>query len=193
MQIKPENPHKNNSPEEATMHGVLLEIFGIGVLIRGNSCIGKSETALELLTRGHRLVADDSVIIRRKDGSLEGDSPELTRGSLHIRGLGLIDVHKLFGDSSLGGSVRLELCIDLTQEDSVEPSEIFGSEMTKKEILGVSIDSFNLPVYAGRGLALLVETAVRTYISDFPRNEAAVELIERHLRIVGPRSVGHIH
>ena len=163
-----------------TMHGVLLGIYGTGVLLIGESGIGKSECALDLITRGHRLISDDSVVVRRIANSLIGDSPEITRGHLEIRGLGIISVSDLFGVSSVGQEASIELCIELKAWDKVQNVERLGVEMEKTEVFGVAVDSFVFPVSPARNLSTLVETAVKLFLLKRSGFDAAQRLIEKH-------------
>ncbi len=142
-----------------TRHGVLLDIYGEGVLIIGDSGIGKSETAIELVKRGHRLVADDAVDIRRVSNQLIGKAPELIRHYIELRGIGLIDLQQLFGM----GAVKLESQIDLVVE--MEPwqqdkfYDRFGLDEQNMNILGVELPQVTIPVQPGRNLAVIVEVA----------------------------------
>ena len=142
-----------------TRHGVLLDIYGEGVLIIGESGIGKSETAIELVKRGHRLVADDAVDIRRVSNQLIGKAPELIRHYIELRGIGLIDLQQLFGM----GAVKLESQIDLVVE--MEPwqqdkfYDRFGLDEKSMNILGVELPQVTIPVQPGRNLAVIVEVA----------------------------------
>jgi len=163
-----------------TIHGVLMGMYGIGVLLMGESGIGKSECALDLVTRGHRLISDDSVVIRRIGDRLIGDSPEITKGHLEIRGLGIISVSDLFGVSAVGQKSDIELCIELKAWDKVESVERLGIEMEKSEVFGVQIESFVFPVSPARNLSTLVETAVKVFLLKRSGFDAAHELIRRH-------------
>ncbi|HSI88064.1 MAG TPA: HPr(Ser) kinase/phosphatase [Pyrinomonadaceae bacterium] len=172
---------------EATIHGVLLEMFGLGVLLLGESGIGKSECALDLISRHHRLVADDSIKIKRVGQRLEGASPPLTFEHLEIRGLGIINVRQIFGVSSICKSIRVELCIELKKWNDGDSHERIGfsAGVEKKEILGVPVPRFTLPVRPGRNLAILFETAVKLFLLRNEGYDAARELVARHDAIVG--------
>jgi HPr kinase/phosphorylase len=165
---------------QVTMHGVLLGIYGTGVLLIGESGIGKSECALDLITRGHRLISDDSVVVRRIASRLVGDSPEITRGHLEIRGLGIISVSDLFGVSAVGQKAPIELCIELKAWDKVQNVERLGVEMQKTDVFGVAVDSFVFPVSPARNLSTLVETAVKLFLLKRSGFDAAQQLIEKH-------------
>jgi HPr kinase/phosphorylase len=173
---------------QITMHGVLLGVYGTGVLVVGESGIGKSECALDLITRGHRLISDDSVVVRRIANSLIGDSPEITRGHLEIRGLGIISVSDLFGVSAVGQKASIELCIELKAWDKVLNVERLGVEMEKTEVFGVAVDSFVFPVSPARNLSTLVETAVKLFLLKRSGFDAAKELIEKHATSVAGKN-----
>jgi HPr kinase/phosphorylase len=172
---------------EVTIHGVLLEMFGLGVLVQGESGIGKSECALDLISRHHRLVADDAIRIKRVGPRLEGSSPPLTFEHLEIRGLGIINVRQVFGVSSICNSIRVELCIELKKWNDGDSHERigFGAGPSTKEILGVAVPRFVLPVRPGRNLAILFETAVKLYMLRNEGYDAARDLVARHDAIVG--------
>lgn len=170
-----------------TIHGVLLEMYGIGVLLLGRSGIGKSECALDLLSRGHRLIADDSVQIKNVAGRLEGESPELTREHLEIRGLGIINVRDIFGVSAVGARIGVHLCIQLNKWNAAEEIERLGLEMDRKELFGIEIPKFVLPVSSGRNIATLVETAVRVYLLRADGINAVEKLIAKHSEMVADR------
>lgn len=168
------------APRE-TVHGVLVGMYGIGVLLTGESGIGKSECALDLITGGHQLVADDAVAIRRIGGALTGSSPELTYEHLEVRGLGIINVRTLFGVWAVAPPKRIVLCIEFKKRRDAPDIERLGLETHEEEILGVKIAKFILPVSAGRNLATLVETAVRVYLLRISGGaDAARALVEKH-------------
>jgi HPr kinase/phosphorylase len=162
-------------------HGVLLDLYGLGVLLEGKSGVGKSECALDLLVRGHRLVADDMVEIRRAGRSrLTGGAPEMLRELMEIRGLGILNVRELFGAAAVGGPRRVNLAIRLERWEEAREVERLGLDARTTEILGVSLPYFVLPVSPGRNLATLVETAVRVHLLRERGYNAARELAERH-------------
>ncbi len=143
-----------------TYHGVLLDIHGVGVLIEGESGVGKSEIALEMIFKGHRLVADDIVNIKFIPPNLViGSSPEQLRFNLEIRGLGIIDVEELFGVASLRESKRIDVIIKLTH--SIQEVDRILFEQDSKEILGVKLPFIKLPITTGRNISTLVEVAAR--------------------------------
>ncbi|WP_421381362.1 HPr(Ser) kinase/phosphatase [Bacillus salacetis] len=142
------------------IHGVLVDIYGVGVLITGKSGVGKSETALELVKRGHRLVADDCVEIRQEDtDTLVGSSPELIEHLLEIRGLGIINVMTLFGAGAVRSYKRITLCIDLELWDKNKQYDRLGLEEEKMRIIDTDITKLTVPVRPGRNLAVIIEVA----------------------------------
>lgn len=167
-----------------TQHGVLLGMFGIGVLILGESGIGKSECALDLISRGHRLIADDAVLIKKIGDHIKGESPEITYEHLEIRGLGIINVREIFGISAIGKRKQIELLIELKKWNEVVDVERLGLETQEEEIFGVKINKFILPVNVGRNLSTLIETAVRLYLLKIEGFNAAQELIEKHSAMI---------
>ncbi len=148
------------APSE-TVHGVLVEVFGIGVLITGDSGVGKSETALELIERGHRLVADDAVEIRCVSGNiLNGAGANKIIGHhMEIRGLGIINVTHLFGVGAIRDNKQVQLIVELEEWDSNKIYDRIGAEERTKEILGVTIPYLQIPVKPGRNVPILIETA----------------------------------
>lgn len=170
---------------QITLHGVLLGMFGLGILIVGNSGIGKSECALDLITRGHHLIADDSVLIKKIGSNLEGKSPELIQDYLEIHGLGIINVRELFGVSAIGKGKKIELCIELKKWNEFEQIDRLGLETQEQEIFDIKVPKFVLPVSSGRNLSTLVETAVRIHLLRTSGYDAAQTLIEKHKAMVG--------
>jgi HPr kinase/phosphorylase len=146
------------------IHGVLVDVYGVGVLITGQSGVGKSETALELVKRGHRLVADDSVEIRQEDqDSLVGNSPPLIEHLLEIRGLGIIDVMTLFGAGAVRSYKRITLCIHLENWDQNKRYDRLGLDEDRMKIFDVEIPKLTIPVRPGRNLAVIIEVAAMNY------------------------------
>ena len=166
-----------------TRHGVLLDIYGEGVLITGDSGIGKSETAIELVKRGHRLVADDAVDIRRVSDQLIGKAPELIRHYIELRGIGVIDVQQLFGMSAVILEAQIDLVVHLEQWREDKFYDRFGLDEETVDILGVELPILTIPVMPGRNLAVIVEVAaMNNRHKKYGYNAAqklAVEL-ERH-------------
>ncbi|GAF65638.1 HPr(Ser) kinase/phosphatase [Alkalihalobacillus trypoxylicola] len=146
------------------VHGVLVDIYGIGVLITGNSGVGKSETALDLIRRGHRLVADDSVEIRQEHGNtLIGKPPELLQHLLEIRGLGIINAMTLFGAGAVRPYKRIVLCINLELWDQKKAYDRLGLEEETMKIIDTEITKLTVPVRPGRNLAVIIEVAAMNY------------------------------
>ena len=143
-----------------TRHGVLVDVYGEGVLIFGDSGIGKSETAIELIKRGHRLVADDAVEIRRIGDTLTGTAPELIRHYLEVRGIGVVDIQKLFGMSGVKSTTQLDLVIQFERWNDEKFYDRLGLDEAHTQIMGVSVPLLTIPVSAGRNLAGIVELAV---------------------------------
>lgn len=170
---------------QITVHGVLLDMFGIGVLIVGDSGIGKSECALDLVNRGHRLIADDSVVIKRIGTALEGSAPELIRDFLEIRGLGIVNIREIFGISAIGKPKKVELCIEFKKWDEFEDIDRLGIETDEEDVFGIKLPKFVLPVSPGRTLSTLVETAVRIYLLKLSGQHPAQALIDKHRAMVG--------
>lgn len=167
-------------------HGVLLDAYGLGVLIEGESGIGKSECALDLIVRGHRLVSDDSVEVRRVGGErLTGRAPELLREHMEIRGLGIINVRELFGVSAIwAGAKQIGLSIRLERWGEMREVDRLGVEVSEVEILGVRIPQVLLPVSPGRNLATLVETALRVHLLRARGRNAARDFVARHAALL---------
>jgi len=162
------------------IHGVLMDIIGLGVLIVGESGIGKSECALDLVVRGHRLVADDAVELRaRAEAFLIGVCPELTRHHMEIRGLGLINVQDLFGVASTRRSKRVELVVQLERWDPAREYDRLGIDENHYETLGVRVPMIRMPVAPGRNLAILVEVAARNQLLRYGGLNSARRLADR--------------
>jgi HPr kinase/phosphorylase len=166
--------------ERTVMHAVLLDILGLGVLIVGESGIGKSECALDLIVRGHRLVADDTVEIRRRaETVLIGTCPELTRHHMELRGVGVINVKDLFGIASTRTSKRVELVVRLERWDPTREYERLGLDDEFFEVLGLAVPLIRMPVAPGRSIAILVEVAARNQLLRSRGHHAARELADR--------------
>ncbi|MDD3224150.1 MAG: HPr(Ser) kinase/phosphatase [Clostridium sp.] len=148
---------------ETRKHGVLVDVYGYGILITGESGIGKSETALELIKRGHRLVADDAVDIKAVDGKLHGKSPYITNGMLEVRGMGIIDVPALYGLSSILGGKKIDFIIYLEQWREGNDYDRLGIDDEFIDILGVPVKKITLPIRPGRNLAVIIEAAAANY------------------------------
>lgn len=143
-----------------TRHGVLVEIYGEGVLILGDSGIGKSETAIELVKRGHRLIADDAVEIKRvSDKTLVGNAPDLIKYYIELRGIGIVDVRRLFGMGAVKETERVDLVIKLENWDPEKLYDRFGLDEEVEDILGIKVPAITIPVHHGRNLAVVLEIA----------------------------------
>jgi len=162
------------------MHGVLMDILGLGVLIIGESGIGKSECALDLIVRGHRLVADDTVEVRRRgETAVIGTCPELTRHHMEVRGLGVINIRDLFGVASTRTSKRVELVVRLERWDPEREYDRLGLDENFFEVFGVKVPLIRMPVAPGRNLAILVEVAARNQLLRSRGLNAARDLVTR--------------
>jgi len=174
-------------------HGVLLDILGLGVFLIGDSGIGKSECALDLVCRGHRLVADDTVEIRcRGESILIGTCPELTRHHVEIRGLGLVNVTDLFGVSATRSSKRIELVVRLERWELGREYDRLGLDAQAVELLGVHVPVITMPIAPGRNVAMLVEVAARNQLLRLRGRDAARLLagrLERRLEQLADRDV----
>jgi HPr kinase/phosphorylase len=150
--------------ERVHLHAVLMDVFGLGVLIMGESGIGKSECALDLVDRGHRLVADDVVEVKRMTDALVGDAPDLTRHHMEIRGLGVLNIKDLYGVSAIRTSKRVELAVQLERWEQGKEYDRLGIREESFPILGVALPLIRMPVAPGRNLAILVEVAARNQL-----------------------------
>ena len=143
-----------------TRHGVFVEVYGEGILLLGDSGVGKSETAIELLKRGHRLIADDAVEIKKVSATtLVGCAPEIIRHYVELRGVGIVDVRRLFGMGSVKESEKIDLVINLEEWDNNKMYDRLGLDEHTEEILGIKIPSITLPVSSGRNLSVVIEVA----------------------------------
>ena len=166
---------------ETRLHGVLVDVYGIGILITGESGIGKSETALELIKRGHRLVTDDAVDIKEIDGELIGTSPRITIGMLEVRGIGIIDVTSLYGLSSVQESKDINLVIHFEHWKDNGDYDRLGINQDTQEILGVKVRKLKVPVRPGRNIAVIIEAAAVNYRRSLMSDISAVDIIERRM------------
>lgn len=163
-----------------SVHGVLVEVFGVGILLTGASGIGKSETALELVERGHRLVADDAILVHCVAGTdLYGQASELLQYHMEIRGLGIINVKDLFGVGAIRGRKRIELVLLLEEWQAEKEYERLGLDDEFVEILGVPVPRITVPVRPGRNVPILIETAAMNHRSRKMGYHAARVLSER--------------
>ena len=171
------------APHE-TRHGVLVNVFGTGMLITGNSGVGKSEAALELVKRGHQLVADDVVKIRRiNDNRLEGESPERVRHFMEIRGVGIINVANIYGAGAVQRKKAIDMQVHLEMWQDGKEYDRLGLTENYTEILGVKIPSLLLPIHPGRNLAVVLEVAARNLRQKQMGYNAAIELARRSAEI----------
>ena len=176
-----------------TQHGVLMEIYGEGVLLIGESGIGKSETAIELLKRGHRLIADDAVEIKKVSGSkLVGTAPELIRNYIELRGIGIINVAQLFGMGAIKQENQIDLVVNIVPWNTEEVYDRLGLENHYKDILGVQVPMNTIPITPGRNLAVIMEVAAMNNRQRKTGYNAAVEFneqVNRHFEQVMNQSV----
>ena len=153
--------------ETISLHGVFMEVQGFGALIKGSPAIGKSELALELISRGHRLIADDIVdFYRISPERVEGRCPPLLQDFLEVRGLGILNIRELFGDNSVKPTKPLDLIIELEMADKLQPEQLdrLSIKALHDEVLGVKISKVHIPIAAGRNIAVLVEVAIRNHM-----------------------------
>lgn len=163
-----------------TVHGVLIDIYGVGVLLTGESGIGKSETALELIKRGHRLISDDVVEIRKvSEETLIGTAPATTKHLIELRGIGIIDVKTLFGVSSVRESQNIDLVIELEEWDKDKEFDRLGLEEHYTEYLGNRVVCHKIPIRPGRNLAIICESAAANHRQKLMGYNAAQELYRR--------------
>lgn len=165
---------------KVSMHGVLVEVNGEGILILGESGVGKSETALEIVKRGHRLIADDQVEIRKvSETTLLGSAPEVIRHLIEIRGIGILDVKELYGVSSVKSQENIDFVINLELWDEKKTYDRLGLTEETTEILGIKVPSITIPVGPGRNLAIIVEAAAINYRVKKMGYNAAQNLVSR--------------
>jgi HPr kinase/phosphorylase len=170
---------------KVTVHGGLMDIYGVGVLILGKSSVGKSETALELLQRSHRLVADDAVCIRRVSDRLVGTSPEVIRYFMEVRGIGIIDVRSMYGAGSVLQEKEIDLVVKLEEWDGEKEYNRLGDDLETYNILDVELPMHTIPVKTGRNLAVILEVAAGNYRLKSMGYNALGELEERKKRQTG--------
>lgn len=173
--------------ERITLHGVFLDVLGMGVLLVGDPGIGKSELALEMVVRGHRLIADDAPEVARiGPETLEGSCPPLLRDFLEVRGLGVLNVRAMFGEGAVQRREQLNLIVNMRSfdEEALAQMDRLRGSLSTRSILGVSIPEVTLPVAPGRNLAVLLETAVRNQILRLRGYDAGVDLTDRQARSI---------
>ena len=175
------NTLRTHMAERMTEHGVLVQVHGEGLLIRGDSGIGKSETALELVKRGHRLVADDAVELRRMGRArLTGSAPKMIRYLMELRGVGIIDVRKIYGVGSVLPFCDVDLVVNFVRWDENTEYDRLGIEEEMTSFLGVKVPQITVPVAPARNLAIILEVAAMNHREKKLGNNTAKEFLERH-------------
>ena len=175
-----------------SMHGVLLDVLGMGVMITGESGVGKSELALELVSRGHGLVADDVVELNRiAPETLEGNCPEMLRDFLEVRGLGMLNIRIIFGETAVRRRKNLKLIVHLQKASSsdFDALERLPINNVNEDIMGISIRKVIIPVAAGRNLAVLVEAAVRNHVLQLRGMDSTKNFLKRHEQKMGTKKI----
>ena len=175
--------------DRTTMHGVFMDILGLGVMITGESGLGKSELGLELISRGNGLVADDAVdLYRINQATIEGRCPELLQNLLEVRGIGLLDIRAIFGETAVRRKMRLKLIVHLVRKETLERDyERLPHEPLTQDVLGVPVRKVVIQVVAGRNIAVLVEAAVRNSILQLRGVDTYQEFIARHQRAMNQK------
>ena len=168
--------------DRTSMHGVFMDILGVGLMITGESGLGKSELGLELISRGHGLVADDAVdLYRINQTTIEGRCPELLQNLLEVRGIGLLDIKAIFGETAVRRKMRLKLIVHLVRRETLEREyERIPYEPLTQDVLGIPVRKVIIQVVAGRNIAVLVEAAVRNVILQLRGIDTYQEFVERH-------------
>ena len=165
---------------KTSLHGVLVEIFGIGILISGESGIGKSECALEIVNRGHKLISDDLVRVeKRENGSLWGKSPELTKYFMEIRGLGVVNVKSLFGAAAVTDGAVVEINVELARWEAGASFDRIESKERRRSILGVQLPVIRVPVRSGGNMATIVEIVAKNHILRKDKDRESREIFEK--------------
>jgi HPr kinase/phosphorylase len=171
--------------QTSTIHGVLMNVMGVGVVLMGRSGIGKSECALDLILRGHRFVADDVILLeKRGPETVLGRGDDLTRYNMEIRGLGIISIRDLFGPAAITELKKIELIIEIEAWDETKEYDRLGLEERRTPLLDVPVPTLLIPVSPGRNLATIVEVAVRNHLLKGQGMHSAREFMERHGRSV---------
>jgi HPr kinase/phosphorylase len=170
--------------DRVSMHGVFMDILGLGVLITGESGLGKSELGLELISRGNGLVADDSVdLYRINQATIEGRCPDLLQNLLEVRGIGLLDIRAIFGETAVRRKMRLKLIVHLVRKETLERDyERMPHEPLTQDVIGIPVRKVVIQVVAGRNIAVLVEAAVRNTILQLRGIDTYQEFVDRQRR-----------
>jgi HPr kinase/phosphorylase len=173
--------------DRTTMHGVFMDILGLGVLITGESGLGKSELGLELISRGNGLVADDAVdLFRINQTTIEGRCPELLQNLLEVRGIGLLDIRAIFGETAVRRKMRLKLIVHLVRKENFERDyERLPTDPLTQDVQGIPVRKVVIQVVAGRNIAVLVEAAVRNTILHMRGIDTYQDFIERQRKAMG--------
>lgn len=172
-----------------SVHGVLVDVYGLGVLIQGDSGIGKSETALELIQRGHRLIADDRVDVHQQDElTLIGEPPKILQHLIEIRGIGIIDVMNLFGASAVRGSMQVQLVVYLEAWAKDKQYDRLGSDDAVIEIGNVDVPQIRIPVKTGRNVAIIIEVAAMNFRAKSMGYDATQEFENRLTQLIEENS-----
>ena len=166
---------------ETRLHGVLVDVYGIGILLTGESGIGKSECALELIKRGHRLIADDAVDIKEIDGVLLGSCPYITTGMLEVRGMGIIDIPAIYGTSSVSNTKTISLMISLNIWNENEEYDRLGIDNEYTDILNIPVRKITLPIRPGRNIAVIIEAAAANFRYSLSSHITPVETINARI------------
>ncbi|MGT2925962.1 HPr(Ser) kinase/phosphatase [Streptococcus cuniculipharyngis] len=178
--------------ERTSVHGVLMDIYGMGVLIQGDSGIGKSETGLELVKRGHRLVADDRVdIYARDEETLWGEPAEILRHLLEIRGVGIIDVMSLYGASAVRNSSQVQLAVYLENYEPNKDFDRLGNKKEEIELSGVKIPYIRIPVKTGRNISVVIEAAAMNYRAKQMGYDATKTFEDRLTQLISENGASH--
>ena len=184
--------HDYRLAKRTSVHGVLMDIYGMGVLIQGDSGIGKSETGLELVKRGHRLVADDRVDIYSKDEmTLWGEPAEILKHLLEIRGVGIIDIMSLYGASAVKDSSQVQLAVYLENYDTHKTFDRLGNNAEELEVSGVTIPRIRIPVKTGRNISVVIEAAAMNYRAKEMGFDATRLFEERLTNLIAQNEVKH--
>jgi HPr kinase/phosphorylase len=184
---------EENLAPETNCHGVFMDIFGVGVLITGRSGIGKSECAVELIKRGHRLVADDIILFRKVQEYLEGRSSDMLAHHMEVRGLGIINIKDMFGVTAIRQRKKLELVVEFTDWNPDASYDRLGLDNKYQEILTLKVPKILLPISAGRNMAVIVEVAARNHLLKIMGYDSAKEFSEKLLMNINPEAAKDRH